>query len=124
MALLRARWNRAWLPTFWEDRCTRTAFKWTPIVSSQPCPRRRSATVHCFRYGEVVGLQRTGERVTGVLLKDGATIACETLVLAMGAWTGVALAQWLGLMVPIGPYPLQKLHVRPAGPMPRCAVRW
>ena len=77
-----------------------------------------------LQYGEVVGLQRTGERITGVLLKDGATIACETLVLAMGAWTGVALTQWLGLSVPIGPYALQKLHVRPAGPMPRCAVRW
>ena len=77
-----------------------------------------------LQYGEVVGLQRAGERVTGVLLKDGSTITCETLVLAMGAWTGVALAQWLGLAVPIGPYPLQKLHVRPAGPMPRCAVRW
>ena len=77
-----------------------------------------------LQYGEVLGLQRTGERVTGVLFKDDATMACETLVLAMGAWTGVALAQWLGLSVPIGPYPLQKLHVRPAGPMPHCAVRW
>jgi glycine oxidase len=77
-----------------------------------------------LQYGEVVGLQQTGARVTGVLLKDGATIACETLVLAMGAWTGIALKQWLSLTVPIGPYPLQKLHVRPAGPMPRCAVRW
>jgi glycine oxidase len=74
--------------------------------------------------GAVVGLQRTGARVTGVLLKDGTTVSCETLVLAMGAWTGVALAQWLDLSVPIGPYALQKLHVRPAGPLPRCAVRW
>ena len=74
--------------------------------------------------GAVVGLQRAGARVTGMLLKDGTTVSCETLVLAMGAWTGVALAQWLGLSVPIGPYALQKLHVRPAGPLPRCAVRW
>jgi glycine/D-amino acid oxidase-like deaminating enzyme len=77
-----------------------------------------------LQYGEVIGLQQAGERVTGILLKDGAIMACETLVLAMGAWTGVALRQWLSLTVPIGPYPLQKLHVRPAGPMPRCAVRW
>ena len=74
--------------------------------------------------GAVVGLRRAGARVTGVLLKDGTTVSCETLVLAMGAWTGVALAQWLDLSVPIGPYALQKLHVRPAGPLPRCAVRW
>ena len=58
-----------------------------------------------LQYGEVVGLQRAGEQVTGVLLRDGSTITCETLVLAMGAWTGMALAQWLGLAVPIGPYP-------------------
>jgi glycine oxidase len=77
-----------------------------------------------LQYGEVIGLQQTGERVTGVVLEDGAIMECETLVLAMGAWTGVALRQWLSLTVPIGPYPLQKLHVRPAGPMPRCAVRW
>jgi len=83
--------------------------------------QRRGAGV---QQGEVVGLQRTGERVTGVVLKDGTLIESETLVLTMGAWTGVALAQWLGLSVPIGPYPLQKLHVRPAGPLPRCAVRW
>ena len=76
-----------------------------------------------LQYGEVVGLQQAGERVTGVLLKDGSTITCETLVLAMGAWTGVALAQWLGLAVPMVRI-LQKLHVRPAGPVPRCAVRW
>ena len=74
--------------------------------------------------GTVVGLRRAGAHVTGVLLKDGPTVSCETLVLAMGAWTGVALAQWLDLSVPIGPYALQKLHVRPAGPLPRCAVRW
>jgi len=74
--------------------------------------------------GEVVGLRRAGERVTGVVLQDGTTVESTTLVLTMGAWTGVALAQWLGLAVPIGPYPLQKLHVRPAGPLPRCAVRW
>jgi glycine oxidase len=77
-----------------------------------------------IRQGEVVGLQRAGERVTGVVLQDGTTVACETLVLTMGAWTGVALARWLGLAVPIGPYALQKLHVRPVGPLPRCAVRW
>lgn len=83
--------------------------------------QRRGARV---QQGEVVGLQRAGERVTGVVLKDGTTVESATLVLAMGAWTGVALAQWLGLSVPIGPYALQKLHVRPAGPLPRCAVRW
>lgn len=83
--------------------------------------QRRGARV---QQGEAVGLRRAGERITGVVLKDGTTVESETLVLTMGAWTGVALTQWLGLSVPIGPYPLQKLHVRPAGPLPRCAVRW
>ena len=69
-----AGWNHAWLHTFWEERCTRTAFKWTPIVSSalSQAAQRHGAQL---QYGEVVGLQRTGERITGVLLKDGATIA-------------------------------------------------
>jgi glycine oxidase len=76
------------------------------------------------RQGEVVGLQHSGERVTGVRLRDGTTLACDTLVLALGAWTGVAASQWLGVSLPIEPHSLQKLHVRPMAEPLRCAVRW
>ena len=74
--------------------------------------------------GEVVGLRRTNERVTAVLLRDGSTVPCDAVVLTMGAWTGVAASAWLGLSLPIAPHSLQKLHVRPTGRALQCAVRW
>jgi len=77
-----------------------------------------------IRHEEVVGLQRQGSRVTGVLCKERVVIPCDTLVIAMGAWSGPALKQWLGIDLPIGPYSLQKLHLRPADPGLRCAIRW
>lgn len=77
-----------------------------------------------FIYREVAGLQRRGSRVTGVSLSDGSTLGCERLVLAMGGLTGVAMSRWLGLSLPIEPYSLQKLHVRPVGTPLGCAVRW
>lgn len=77
-----------------------------------------------LQQGEAVGLRREGARVTGIRLKDGSTLGCGMLILAMGAWTGLAVAQWLGLSLPIAPYSLQKLHVRPSGPALACAIRW
>jgi glycine oxidase len=77
-----------------------------------------------LQHGEVVGLRRDGDRVTGVRLTDGSTLESQTLVLAMGAWTAPALSRWLGLSMPIEPHSLQKIHVQPAGPPPACAVRW
>ncbi len=77
-----------------------------------------------IRQQEVVGLQRQGVRVTGVRCQDGTVIPCDTLVIAMGAWSGPALKQWLDIDLPIGPYSLQKLHLRPAGAGLHCAIRW
>jgi glycine oxidase len=82
---------------------------------------KRGATI---RQEEVLELRREGARVTGVRLKDSSMLGCETLILAMGAWTGPALARWLGASLPIEPYSLQKLHVRPSGPALACAIRW
>ncbi|MEE9162892.1 MAG: FAD-binding oxidoreductase, partial [Candidatus Neomarinimicrobiota bacterium] len=50
---------------------------------------------------EVTGLQRCGERVTGVVTSKG-TIGCDSVVLAMGAWTGQA-EKWAGFPLPISP---------------------
>lgn len=77
-----------------------------------------------FIEGEVTGLRLDGDRVHGVTLSDGSTVACETLVLALGGWTGIALSRWLGMSLPIQPYSLQKLHVQPIGAPLGCAVRW
>jgi hypothetical protein len=65
-----------------------------------------------LQYGEVVGLQQTGERVTGVCL--GRCYHCmRDPGASHGRLTGVALRQWLGLTVPIGPYPPEA--ARPPG---------
>jgi glycine oxidase len=77
-----------------------------------------------LRRAEVAALRRAGGRVTGVQLHDGSAIGGEAVVLAMGAWTAGALRRWCGMAVPIAPYSLQKIHVRPGGSPPACAVRW
>lgn len=78
-----------------------------------------------FVDGEVAGLHRDGHRVQAVVLRDGSTVPCSgALVLALGGWTGVAVADWLGLSLPIEPHALQKLHVRPRTAPLGCAVRW
>lgn len=78
-----------------------------------------------FVDGEVAGLHRDGHRVQAVALRDGSTVPCPgALVLALGGWTGVAVADWLGVSWPIEPHALQKLHVRPRAAPLGCAVRW
>ena len=74
--------------------------------------------------GEAVGLEERGGRVSSVRLADGSTVDSDTVVTSMGAWTGEAFARWLGVPLPVGPHPLQKLHLRPLGPRLGCAVRW
>jgi glycine oxidase len=50
---------------------------------------------------EVTGLERSGERVTGVVTSKG-TIGCDRVVLAMGAWTGFT-EKWLDFPMPVSP---------------------
>jgi glycine/D-amino acid oxidase-like deaminating enzyme len=69
------------------------------------------------RSGRALGLQRSANRVTGVLLEDGA-IACDAVVLAMGPWAKVA-ENWLGCPIPIEP--LKGEILRMALPEPRLA---
>jgi glycine oxidase len=59
----------------------------------------RGATLH--QGVTVTGVSRSGGRVTGVQTSQG-NIACDALVLATGAWTGLA-ARWLDLSLPVGP---------------------
>ena len=51
---------------------------------------------------EVVAIDRDGDRVTGVRLKSGETIACDTLVNASGPYANVT-ARMAGLDVPVEP---------------------
>lgn len=91
------------------------------VTALEKIVRARGGT---FLYGEVTGLRRSGSRVTAVALRDGTSVACETLVLALGGWTGPALSRWFAVSLPMQPYSLQKLHVQLLGAPLGCAVRW
>lgn len=74
--------------------------------------QRRGARV---AMGEAAGLEESAGRVSAVRLSDGSLVEGDTVVVAMGAWSGAALGDWLGVSLPIGPLPQQKLHLRPMG---------
>ena len=73
---------------------------------------------------EVVGLERDHGRVTGVRRKDGTVLRCDLVIVAMGAWTGPALSEWLGVSLPVRPQSLQKIHLLTGDDPLKCAVRW
>lgn len=73
---------------------------------------------------EAIGLEFIHDKVTGVKLSGGDVVHCDTVVVALGAWSGQAIQKWLNVSLPIGPHCLQKLHLRPEGPRLGCAVRW
>lgn len=62
----------------------------------------------------VTGLVREGDRVVGVL-HDGGRVACETVILAGGAWIREA-ESWIGWPVPVRPLHGEVLNVRLPGP--------
>lgn len=66
------------------------------------------------RSGIVRGLERSGGRVTKVLLKDG-EISCGAVVLAMGPWSRTA-EPWLDAYIPVDPLKGEILRVEPSGP--------
>ena len=86
----------------------------------------QAAALHGARFvvDEAVGLDTAADRLTGVRLAGGDLVPCDTAVMAMGAWGGLALERWLRISLPIGPHPLEKLHLKLEGPRLGCAVRW
>lgn len=64
-----------------------------------------------LRAGEARGLRWDADRVTGVALADGAAIACESVVLAMGPWSA-HLHEWLGVDIPVRPLKGEILRIR------------
>lgn len=74
------------------------------------------------RHGRVTGLKRSGERVTGVLLDRG-EIACDTVVLALGPWSGEVSA-WLDLPIEVRPLKGQILRLQAPGAPLECSVGW
>ncbi len=66
------------------------------------------------RSGIVRDLERSGGRVTKVLLEEG-EISCGTVVLAMGPWSRMA-EPWLEAYIPVDPLKGEILRVEPSGP--------
>ncbi len=64
--------------------------------------------------GEVLGLVSEGRRVMGVRLRQG-EIACDSVVLALGPWSGQASA-WLGFDVPVKPLKGQIIYLEGGDP--------
>ena len=75
-----------------------------------------------IRHGRVTGLRRQGPRLTGVLLEKG-EIACNTVVLAMGPWSGETSA-WLNMPLPVRPLKGQILRLHAPGAPVACSVGW
>ncbi|MDO8279923.1 MAG: FAD-dependent oxidoreductase [Burkholderiaceae bacterium] len=71
-------------------------------------------------YSHVVGLQRSGSRVTGVQLTDR-VIEAGHVVLAMGAWSSEA-DRWVGFPVPVRPGHGEVLHYRIPGAPVRAQI--
>lgn len=70
-----------------------------------------------YRYTEVIGLHSEGNKVTHVSTVQGETIACNRLVLALGAWAG-KYEQWLKIHIPVSPLQGQMISLRaPAPPL-------
>ena len=71
---------------------------------------------------EVVALEESGGRVTGVRLRQG-SLSAGHVVLAAGAWSE-AVAAWSGVRVPIRPVRGQNVSLRPAGETIRTTISW
>ncbi len=65
----------------------------------------------------LTGVSRVGDRVSGVETTAG-PIACEALVLATGAWTGLT-SRWLDVPLPVGPQRGQIMALQSRPPQPR-----
>lgn len=64
---------------------------------------------------QVVGVDRDSSRVIAVRTAGGDRIACGSLVLATGAWSGQVSSNLLGVQIPVTPANGQSIEVRKPG---------
>ncbi len=77
----------------------------------------RAAGVVVREHAPVARIETGGERVAGVLLRDGGRIAAERVVVAAGAWSGELEGIAAEARVPVRPVRGQLLRLRdPSGP--------
>lgn len=89
------------------------------VLALSQAAERLGVTV---RHGRAVGLRREGPRVTGVTL-ERETIACSTVVLAVGPWSAEVSA-WIDLPIDVRPLKGQILRLQAPGPPVDCSVGW
>ena len=86
-------------------------------VALAAAAEKRGATI---RTGAVVDVERSGGRVTGVVLESG-RIDCGSVVVAMGPWSESA-SDWLGVPIRMSPWKGQILRLRLPGSPIECSV--
>ncbi len=70
---------------------------------------------------DATGLVRDGDRVMGVTLADGSTIACDIAVNAAGPWSA-RVASWAGIDLPVRPRKRMIYVFRIHDPLPGCPL--
>jgi glycine oxidase len=81
------------------------------VLALAQAAEKMGAEIH---YGNVVGLRKTGGKVTGVKMSSREIISQST-VLAMGPWTGMA-SSWLDFPIPVGPERGQIVKIQASNP--------
>ena len=112
------RLNRAALGALMSPQAQVIAYRF--VLALATAAERRGMVM---RHGEVIGLSGSGGRVTGVQLRNGETIAAETVVLAMGPWSQ-QVAAWVGLHIPIYPVRGQLLELRVPDPQLNASISY
>ncbi len=74
-----------------------------------------------LRQAEVVALEHTGHRITGVRLGDGSVIGCGTVINAAGT-RAAALAATAGITLPVRPRKRCVFHFRSPALLPGCPL--
>ncbi len=74
------------------------------------------------RHGRTIGLRRAGGQVTSVILERD-EVACSTVVLALGPWSG-EISAWIDMPIEVRPLKGQILRLQAPGPPVTCSVGW
>lgn len=68
-----------------------------------------------YSHSEITGIQHYNARVTGIQIAQGATISCNHLIIATGAWSACC-SEWLNIPVSVIPQRGQMLSIRQPTP--------
>jgi glycine oxidase len=88
-----------------------------PLMTKAFAEAARIQGTQFIEHSEVIAIQHSGSRATGVQTITGQTIACQQVVIACGAWSA-RFSDWLGCALPVSPMRGQILALhQPATPL-------